>query len=177
MISSALLLLTTAFASYASASNPRVLVGFRTVCRQEAEAINSLGCVYWDPDHPSAKWDGQLGIGKSHSNVAGLWSGPITGNAEDWFCYTTADESRIKKATKIWINPIEQPAKGQLSYPYNEAMIQSVLKGAGAKKPEMALRLGRIDDGEELLIPAAALPGPSDSKGGPLKLETWCFDH
>ncbi|TLS24870.1 hypothetical protein PpBr36_08602 [Pyricularia pennisetigena] len=173
MVSSILLLLlTTAFASYASAG--RVLVGFRTVCEAEAEAIKELGSVSWDPEHPSAKSDGQLGLGKSHSNTPGLWSGAIAANqGGDWFCYTTAEDSMIKRAVKVWINPLEE--EGKSLYPYDEARIQEVLAGAGAAKPATTLRLGRIMDGEELLIPAASLPQPDDKTGGKLLLKTFCF--
>lgn len=173
-----LLLLTSFFASFASAKP--VLIGFRTVCEAEYKAIKEEGSLFWDPDHKSAKWAGQLGIGKSLSNVAGLWSGAIAGNVGgDYFTYTTAEDSRIQSLLKIWINPIAQPAQGQDSYPYDEATIQSVLKRADAPEPDQTLRLGVVGDGEELLIPAAVLPGPNDkntdNKGGLLKLKTHCF--
>lgn len=172
---SSVLLLTAAFASYASAA--RVLLGFRTVCQAEAEAINSRGWVYWDPSHPSAKYRGMLGTGKSHSNKVGLWEGNAAGNiGGDWFCYTTGEDSLVKsKVVKIWINPIEKPKASESTYPFDETKIQSILRGAGAKKPDQTLRLGQIDNGEELLIPAASLPGPTDEDGGLLDLETYCF--
>ncbi|KLU81569.1 hypothetical protein MAPG_00654 [Magnaporthiopsis poae ATCC 64411] len=126
--------------------------------------------------HPSAKWDGQLGKGKSHSNVAGTWSGPIAGNVGgDWYCYTPAEDSKLNNAVKIWINPIKERAAGQSSYPYDEDKIQTILRDEGVKKPETALRLGQIGSDEELLIPAASLPGPDDQDGGRLLLQTFCF--
>lgn len=172
---SLILLLTTVLATYASAKP--ILVGFRTVCEAEKKVIDEKGWVIWDEEHESANWNGQLGIGKSHSNRHGLWQGRDAGNiGGDYWCYTTAEDSKIRKINKVWINALEQPAQGQTFYPYNEDKIQEMLSDVGVRKPKLALRLGRCGNGEEVLIPAAALPGPDDEDGGLLKLRTYCFN-
>lgn len=173
---SLILLLTTALATYASAKP--ILLGFRTVCKAEKKVIDKKGFVVWDEGHVSHKWNGQLGLGKAHSNKHGLWKGKDAGNSAiggDYWCYTTAEESKIREASKIWINPLEDPPPDQFLYPYDEGKIQELLLDAGVEEPESAIRMGRCGKGEEVLIPAAALPGPDDTDGGPLQLRTYCF--
>lgn len=169
---SCVLLLTTALAAYASAT----LVGVRTVCEKEKDEIKKVGSVFKDDKHWSAKLPSMLGAGKSHSNKDVQWEGLIAGNNfDDWFCYTTGDAEKIRKATKAWINPNMQPPEGETSYPYDEAKIQDLLRKKGFKHPEKALRMGLVNNGHELLIPNAQLPDKNDKTGGPLKLRTYCF--
>lgn len=174
---SCVLLLTTALATYASA----VLVGVRTVCETEKDEIEKVGSVFKDDKHWSAKLPSMMGAGKSHSNKDVKWEGFIAGNNfDDWFCYTTGDAEKIRKAPKAWINPNTQPAEGEMSYPYDDAKIQDLLRKKGFKHPEKVLRMGLIDmgpedSGQELLIPNAQLPKKNDKTGGPLKLKTYCF--
>ncbi|KAK7045988.1 hypothetical protein VNI00_006983 [Paramarasmius palmivorus] len=106
-----------------------VIVGFRTVTKDQADEYNKAGT----PTLSQQSLGIQLGNGVYTSPKAGDWvRGP-----DDWFCVIFADSDKFNSAAKAWI--AAKTSTGTKIW-WNENEISAYIKSLGISDPSKTLR-------------------------------------
>ncbi|EHK97727.1 hypothetical protein M7I_6511 [Glarea lozoyensis 74030] len=142
----------------------KILIGYRSCSKAEAKSTNKIGSIYWnDKMYAHYKASGQYGVGKSLADRAGEWESFQDG--APWYCYVLADEEAFKAQPKAYL---EEPEDGVKWTEARAVEAIQAIEGMENEDPDEVLRFGGC--GHYLL------PSGKSSEGGPLGLETKCFD-